>query len=328
MKVSALIAAAAALALSTIFVHAEPAGTITLYTSQPNDQVTAAIKEFAKAQPNVKIEVFRSGTTEIMNKLQAEQAAGAPKADVLLLADEVSMMRVKSAGMLQPYADAPTSGLPASLVDKDKTFFGTRLITTGIVYNTKLVSSPPKTWAELLTKDVASKTILPSPLYSGAAVMNVGTIVQQPALGWKFYETLAGNGAIATNANGAVLEAVARGEKAYGIIIDYMAMNAKAKGSPVDFIFPTDGVTTMSQPVAIVKGTKNLEAAKAFADWQISDAAQQAAVSQGYFPAQPNVKPPAGYPAISTIKLMPVDLDTLLGADDANKQKFSELFGG
>lgn len=328
MKVPTLVAAAAAFAFSVISALAQPIGTITLYTSQPNDQVAATLKDFAKTQPDVKIEVFRSGTTEIMNKLQAEAAAGAPKADVLLLADEISMMRIKAAGLLLPYPDAPTADLPASIVDQQKSFFGTRLITSGIVYNTKLVANPPKSWSDLLTPDVASKTILPSPLYSGAAVMNVGTIVQQPQFGWKFYETLAANGAVATNANGAVVEAVARGEKAYGIIIDYMAMNAKAKGSPVDYVFPTEGVTIMSQPVAIVKTTKNLEAARAFADWQLSEAAQKAAVAQGYFPALPSVQPPAGYPAVSAIKVLPVDLDMLLSQDEANKQKFSEIFGG
>ena len=32
--------------------------------------------------------------------------------------------------------------------------------------------------------------------------------------------------------------AVANGEKPYGVLVDFMAFNAKAKGSPIDFIFP------------------------------------------------------------------------------------------
>ena len=68
-------------------------------------------------------------------------------------------------------------------------------------------------------------------------------MVQQPEFGWGYFETLAKNGAIAGKGNGAVIEAVARGEKAYGIIIEYMAFNAKAKGSPVDFVFPQEGVS-------------------------------------------------------------------------------------
>ncbi len=104
---------------------------------------------------------------------------------------------------------------------------------------------------------------MPSPLYSGAAVVHVGTMTQAPAFGWDYYEALADGGAVAGQGNGTVLEAVARGEKSYGMIVDYMAMNAKAKGSPVAFVFPSEGVSTITQPVAILKGTDNPDAAKA-----------------------------------------------------------------
>ena len=152
-------------------------------------------------------------------------------------------------------ARRPTRCRPR-LVDPDKTFFGTKLITTGIVYNTNLVKAPPKSWKDLLARDAAAKTIMPHPLYSGAAVIHLGTMVQQPDFGWAYYETLAKNGAIAGKGNGSVIEAVARGEKAYGIIIEYMALNAKEKGSPVNFVFPEEGVSAISQPVGILKTTR------------------------------------------------------------------------
>ena len=54
----------------------------------------------------------------------------------------------------------PADKVPAALIDPDKTFFGTKLITTGIVYNTKLVGAAPTSWSDLLAADVASKTIM------------------------------------------------------------------------------------------------------------------------------------------------------------------------
>jgi iron(III) transport system substrate-binding protein len=307
---------------------AQSSGVIRLYTSQPSDQIAAATEAFSKLHPGVKVEVFRSGTTEIMNKLQAEFAAGRPQADVVLLADDVAMTQLKNDGRLLPYPDAPLRNVPVGLVDADKTFFGTKLITTGIVYNTNLVRTRPTSWNDLLAPEVASKTILPSPLYSGAAVIHLGTMVQQPEFGWKYVETLAKNRAMAGRGNGAVIEAVARGEKAYGIIIEYMAMNAKAKGSPVDFVFPVEGVSVITQPVAILKTTRNPEAAKAFVAWQLSEEAQQQSIGQGYFPINPAMTPPSGYPEVSKLKLLKSNTDELLRTDEDNKLKFSELFGG
>jgi iron(III) transport system substrate-binding protein len=307
---------------------AEPSGVLRLYTSQPSDQMAEAIQAFNKLHPGVKVEVFRSGTTEVMNKLQAEFAAGRPQADVVLLADDVALTQLKNDNRLLAYPDAPLGNIPANLVDPDRTFFGTKLITTGIVYNTTLVRTPPKSWKDLLAPEAASKTILPSPLYSGAAVIHLGTMVQQPEFGWTYVETLAKNRAMAGRGNGAVIEAVARGEKAYGIIIDYMAMNAKAKGSPVDFVFPAEGVSVITQPVAILKTTQNPEAAKAFVAWQLSDEAQQQATAQGYFPIKPSIRPPQGYPEVSGLKFLKTDTAKILTTDEENKLKFSEMFGG
>ena len=305
-----------------------PSGTIHVYTSQPSDQMALVVAAFAKSVPGVKVDLFRSGTTEVMSKLAAEFAAGRPQADVVLIADAVAATQLKNDGRLLAYPQAPTSKMPPALIDPDRTFFGTKLITTGIVYNTNLVKTPPKSWNDLLAPDAAAKTIMPDPLYSGAASIHVGTMVQQPEFGWRYFETLAKNGAIAGQGNGSVIEAVARGEKAYGIIIEYMAFNAKRKGSPVDFVFPVEGVSAISQPVAILKTTANPEAAKAFVDWQLSAEAQEQSVAQGYFPISSDLQSPPGYPPVSALKIMPADFRDLLAKDEENKKKFTELFGG
>ena len=324
-----MLLAALALALGTTTAAlAAPSGTIMVYTSQPSDQMAKVVEAFQKSHPGIKVELFRSGTTEVMNKLQAEFAAGRPQADVVLIADAVAMTQLKNDGRLISYPDAPADKVPPALVDPERTFFGTKLITTGIVINTTLVKTPPKSWKDLLPAASAGKTILAHPLYSGAAVIHVGTMVQQGEFGWGYFEALARNGAIAGRGNGAVIEAVARGEKSYGVIIEYMAFNAKAKGSPVDFVFPQEGVSAISQPVAILKTSRNAEAAKAFVAWQLSEEAQRQSVAQGYFPIFADVPPPKGYPPVSSLKIMSSDLKAMLANDEDNKRRFTELFGG
>lgn len=307
---------------------AQPSGRLTIYTSQPSGQMAKVVEAFNKAHPKVQISLYRSGTTEVLNRLQAEFAAGRPQADVVLLADAVATTQLKNDGRLLTYDKAPAGKIPAALIDPDKTFFGTKLITTGIVTNTKLVSAPPVSWQDLLAPDVAAKTILAHPLYSGAAVIHVGTFAQQKEFGWPYFEKLARGGAIAAKGNGAVIEAVARGEKAYGVIIEYMAFGAQWKGSPVSFVFPREGVTAITQPVAILKTARNVEAARAFVDWQLSEEAQHQSVSQGYFPIFDGVAAPKGYPQVSSLKIISGDLRDILAHDEDNKKRFTDLFGG
>jgi iron(III) transport system substrate-binding protein len=153
-------------------------------------------------------------------------------------------------------------------------------------------------------------------------------LTANPVLGGGYYETLARNGAVALRGNGAVLNAVAGGQKMYGIIVEFMALNAKAKGSPVDFVFPVEGVSVVTEPTAILRATKNQAAARAFVDFVLSQEGQELAVSQGYFPARKDVKPPAGFPDVAALKILPVDIGELLKQDERNKKRFADLFGG
>lgn len=304
------------------------AGEITLYTSQPQKQMVKVVELFQQKYPNIKVNVYRDGTTKVLSKLQAEIVADSPKPDVLMIADSVAMDALKRQGVLQPYKDAPVKDFDPSQYDKDKYYFGTKLITTGIIYNTKAGVPVPESWNDLLSMAVKNQVIMPSPLYSGAAVIHVGTLTEQPDFGWAYYEKLAKNGAVAGKGNGSVRNAVARGQKAYGIIIDYMAIEAKKKGSPVDFVFPKEGVTSINQPVAILKSAKNVEDARKFIDFQLSKDAQLQSVSQNYIPLMKSIKVPEAYGNLSKLKVMKADPKVIQEKIEENKKKFANLFGG
>ena len=323
-----LAAAVAAGALVVGVQTAAAAEKLVLYTSQPSEQMDQVLALFKQQRPDIEVEMFRSGTTEVMNKLQAEVAAGDPKPDVMLIADSVAMTQLKTEGLLQPYEGADVSRLPKGQYDADKTFFGTKLITTGIMYNTAAGLPAPTSWQDLLKPEAKDQVIMPSPLYSGAAVIHVATMAAQPEFGWQYFEKLAENGAVAGKGNGSVRDAVARGEKAYGVIIEYMAYGQKEQGSPVDFVFPAEGVTAINQPVAILKTARNVEAARAFVDFQLSQAAAEQSVEQKYFPILEGVTPPAGYPDPATLKIMDADAGYLIESTEDTKRRFADLYGG
>ena len=108
------------------------------------------------------------------------------------------------------------------------------------------------------------------------------------------------------------------------MIVDYMPIREKAKGAPVEFVFPAEGVSAVTEPVAILSSAKNPDAAKAFVDFVLSEEGQKLAVGQGYIPARADAGMPAGYPDRSTIKVLSYDAAAALANDAANKEKFSE----
>jgi iron(III) transport system substrate-binding protein len=104
-KTALAVGLAAALGAGTA--HAQ-SGSIMLYTSQPQDLLTEMIGVFNESYPDVEIQFFRSGTTEVINRLEAEFAAGDPQPDALLVANSLVMSELDSEGRLMPYPGAPT----------------------------------------------------------------------------------------------------------------------------------------------------------------------------------------------------------------------------
>ncbi|MBS7707589.1 ABC transporter substrate-binding protein [Chelatococcus asaccharovorans] len=303
------------------------AETLTLYTSQSPEIAQQTVDAFQAKHPDIKVEWTRNGTSQLMNVLRAEIQAGAVKPDVLLVADTINLGLLKKEGRLMAYPDAKVGGYDAGTYDKDKMFFGTKIVATGIAYNTAS-AKPVATWGELLTEDNRGQIAVPSPLYSGAALNHLHSVVDVPGIGWDFYKGLAKIGVTPEGGNGPALKAVASGLAKYGIIADADVIRAKASGSPVDLIFPKDGVSFITEPVAILSTTKHPEAAKTFVDFLLSKDGQALVAQQGNMPIDPSVTPPAGFPKLSDIKLLPMDADKAVGTDRQVRETFTSIFGG
>ncbi len=318
--------ALAAVIVTALSTPAFAASTLTLYTSQPNEDAQMTVTAFEKAHPDIEVKWIRDGTTKLTARLQAELAAGGAAPDVLLIADSVTMESLKKQDLLAAYKSPEASRYDAQLYDPQGYYYGTKLITTGIAYNTR-APVKPGSWQDLLKPELKNMTTLPSPLYSGASQIHMATLMNDPQLGFAWYEKLKANGAMPQSGNGAVMNAITSGSKGYGVLVDYMAIREKAKGAPIEFVFPKEGVSIVTEPVAMLKNAKNPDGAKAFIDFVLSDAGQRLVLKQGYLPADANLPAPEGFPARESIKLMPYDPAKALADTDANKKRFADLFG-
>ncbi|MCO5730232.1 ABC transporter substrate-binding protein [Rhizobium sp. SSA_523] len=322
-----LRSALTALAALGAFAGSAQAADLVIYTSQPNEDAQATVDGFKAANPGIDVEWVRDGTTKIMAKLMAEIEAGKPAADVLLIADTVTLERLKQDKRLMAYVSPEAKAYEASLFDAEGYYYSTKLITTGIMYNTQ-ASMKPTSWKDLAKPEAKGLVTMPSPLTSGAALIHAQTLSGNPALGWDYYRALKENGATASGGNGAVLKSVASGEKAYGVVVDYMPIREKAKGAPIEFVFPTEGVSAVTEPVAILAGTQHADAAKKFVDYVLSEKGQEGFLKLGYIPARNGMPVPEGFPGRQSIKLMPFSAAEALKNSEQDLKTFSDIFGG
>ncbi|MCS6759964.1 MAG: extracellular solute-binding protein, partial [Candidatus Devosia euplotis] len=92
-------------------------GRLVLYISQPNTDAQATADAFMAKYPGISVEWVRDGTPVIMAKFHAELAAGTTQADVLLIADAVTMEDLKTEGLLMNFPQASTDGIDPALID-------------------------------------------------------------------------------------------------------------------------------------------------------------------------------------------------------------------
>lgn len=305
---------------------AKATGTITVYTSQPEADIQSLIEDYNEKNPDVTVEVFRSGTEEVISKINAEKEAGKVQADVVLVSDSATFETLKAEDLLMSYESPELKGINTEYIDKDHKYTGTKLITTGIMVNKDLCKENITGFADLTKNYAKDNVIMPSPLYSGAASYNLSVLTRANGFGWDYYTKLKDNGVLVTKGNGAVSTAVVSGDQSLGIVCDYLAIREKAKGANVEFVYPSEGSLIVTEPIGIVKSTKNETAAKSFVDYILSDDGQSKTAEIGYTPVKSTVSAPQGFKSASEIKNLSCDMDTIVKERENDKAKFSTMF--
>jgi len=297
---------------------------VLLYTSVPLELATNFADQFMKANKGIKVEVFRAGSTDVVNKIWAEADAGGIRADVIWLADAASYYAFKDKGLLYPYKSPEAARIPSAIKDPDGYFTGARMINMVIGINTNLVKkgSEPKTWDDLL--GFGSRAAMADPLYSGSNFTVAAAFVQRDK-GWSWYEKARKSGIQVLRGNSDVSRGLAAGEFAACMVLDYMIYDLQKSGAPVDFVWPADGAVSIPSPVAIVAGSKNLEASKAFVDFTLSKKGQELLVNDGVIPVRPDVAPPKGMPAADKMKMMPVPFQWAADNASAIRETFEKI---
>ena len=108
----------------------ELSGTITLYTSEPQEKIDEIIADFTAEHPEVTVETFRAGTGELTARIATEQETGEIQADVLLAADVPTFEAYVEDDVLAPLEIDNAAEIDETYVDPEGYWVGTRVIPT------------------------------------------------------------------------------------------------------------------------------------------------------------------------------------------------------
>jgi iron(III) transport system substrate-binding protein len=273
-----------------------------VYTALETDQVKAYQEGFNKVNPDIEIKWVRDSTGVITAKLLAEKAN--PQADVVMGVAASSLVLMDKQGMLEPYAPLNLDAIMSQYRDKKKvpTWWGMDVWGATVCFNTveakKRNIPKPESWQDLTKPVYKGQVVMPNPASSGTGYFDVVawlTLFGDQAGkggGWKFMDGLHNNVAQYTHSGSKPCNMAASGEFVVGISFEYRANSNKAKGAPIDLVFPKEGLGWDLEAFAVHKGTKKLDAAKKFADWASSKDAMLLYGKNFAITAQPGVAAP------------------------------------
>ena len=202
-----------------------------------------------------------------------------------------------------------------------------RIQIVGILIRTDKVAEAdaPRTWSDLTHPKYSGRMVMPDPAFTAIQLIVVGTLSRQ--LGWDFYRGLRANDTMIVQGHQQVFGMMQQGERV--IAAEGADPRSFAEGQDVPnqkIIYPSEGTFIVASPTAILKAARAPNAAKLFAQFMISPAAQKIIVDGGIHSSRVDMPPPARQPALSEVKTIPVDLDYIETRGREIKARFIEIF--
>jgi len=308
---------------------AKKEGKVVWYTSLALTSAEKVAKIFEAAHAPIKVEVHRTGSQRVLQRLMQEVQANIKNADVVHTSDAGHFVLLKEKKLLMKYPPAGVDAFPAGFKDRDGYHYGLRATVNCIAYNPKVVAAAdaPKTWKDLLDPKWKGKQVTAHPGYSGVIATHVLALVHLH--GWDYFKQLAQNKPMIVQSAVDPAGVVASGERPIAVNGgDYNFYQVKKKGNPVEMVYPKEGVPLVVSPTAIASFAPHPNAAKLFTDFTFSREIQQVlADSEGLYTGHPEVKYPSDKPKLGELKLLQVDPEELEKRSEEIRKRFVEYFG-
>ena len=296
--------------------HAQDSGQLNVICSVQAEWCNMIQTVFAKST-GIKVNMSLKGSGEALAQLIAEKAN--PKTDVwfggtgdphLQAAEQDLSLEYKSPALSQLHAWAQQQAAQS----KYRTV-GIYSGPLGFGYNSELIAKKklpvPKSWTDLLNPAFKGEIQVANPAASGTAYTMVATLVQLMGedKAFEYMKSLHKNISQYTRSGTGPIKAVARGETTVSISFVHDGPGEKMQGFPVETITPAEGTGAEIGSMSIIKGARNLDAAKKFYEWALTPQAQQfgAASKQFQLPSNKATPVDARVPDFKKIKFIDYD---------------------
>jgi iron(III) transport system substrate-binding protein len=314
----------AGLLLLSIAVSAPAAGKLVIYNAGNVEMGEDLTRAFKAKYPDIDVELIRLGSGEIITRVQAE--AKRPQGDIIMAMAKENLDVIYD--LLESYRVREANAFPDNVKDaRGNKYFGFSFNIQAFIINTDRMplAEAPKSWKDLGDSKYTGEIVMANPALSGSAYAQLFQMVG--LYGWEHINAVRRATTFVPKST-LVYTFVGRGEFAIGVTGEGNVFTEKAKGNPVEAVYPSEGTGLRFDASAIIKNGPNLQNARIWMDWLTTKEALTIISQAPHFRrmTRPDVPPPPGLKPTSQIKFFDYDANKASASRNDYLQKFGEIF--
>lgn len=251
-------------------------GELVVYSPNSEGLINATIPLFEEKY-GVSVELIQAGTGELVKRIQSEK--NDPYADVLF-GGSWSLM-YDNQDLWEPYVSANNDNVIEAYQNKCGFITSNVLDGSVILVNKELIGDiEVKGYGDLLNPALKGKIATADPANSSSAFAHLTNMLlamggYEDDAAWKYVEDLFANvdGKICESSS-SVYKQVADGEFVIGLSYEDPCAQLVKDGAPVEIVYPEEGTVFLPASATIIKGARNMDNAKLFMDFILSEEVQ------------------------------------------------------
>jgi iron(III) transport system substrate-binding protein len=313
-----------------LYEAAKKEGQLTWYTAHFSGEAAQRIgRGFSAKYPGLNVNVIRTTAQVAYQRLTQELKANSLQVDVFSSTDMGHYTYLKEKGLLEKYRPENADKVIEAFrnIDPDDMYHTTAAGLITITYNKEKVKleEVPKSWKELLEPKWKDAIATGHPGFSGY----VGTwvVTLEKLYGWNYFEKLAKNNPQIGRSINDTVTMLNSGERRIAAGSSATTLQSAAKGNPLGIVYPTDGAILIISPSGIPKGAKNMNAAKLFMEFLLSEENSRIMVENFSESMRPEVPPGPGAKPLIEVKTIRPTTEEIEAGIPRVKEKWREVFG-
>ncbi len=247
---------------------------LTVYSPHGRDLLKLVEETFEAANPQIDVRCLDMGSQEVYERVRSEAAN--PQCDVWFGGPATILARGARDGLLEPFRPRWAGAVPPSSRHPQDLYFGLYRTPPILVYNQDAVSEDeaPADWDDLLDERWRGKVLIRDPVASGTMRTIFGMVLARsvaetgsPESGFEWLRRLDAQTKEYVHNPALLHQKMVRQE---GLVTMWELTDIlfqRLRGAPLGYTFPASGSPVIDDSIALVKGARSGEAARAFIDW-------------------------------------------------------------